>query len=97
MRVRVAEILESAESTKQYESPLGIGGISTQNHGFTGNPLFARKSLSAKEYFPTREWNSEREVPFPRRGGAGKTNWALRFKAKKVAKIRFTDFWVFYH
>ncbi len=37
---------------------------------------------------------SEREVTFPRRAGAGKTNSELRFKAQKIAKIRFTDFCV---
>ena len=78
---RVAGTPECAESTNQYEFPLGIGGISTQNHVFTGNPLFARKSLSAKMNFPKRKWISEREVTFPRREGAGNTNLALRFKA----------------
>ena len=78
---RVAGTPESAESTKQYEFPLRIGGISTRNHVFTGNPLLARKTTSRAKIFSNAQMDSRARVTFPRREGAGNTNLELRFKA----------------
>ena len=76
---RAAETPESAESTKQYEFPLGIGGISTQNHVFTGNPLFARKTTSRENTFPKAEmdFRARSNISPPR--GCGEHQFELMF------------------
>ena len=77
----VTETHESAESTKQYEFPLRIGCICTQNHVFTGNQLFARKITFRGNVFPDAEMEfRERSNISPARV-CGKNNLALLFKA----------------
>ena len=76
---RITETPKSAELTKQYEFPLGIGGISTQNHVFTGNPLFARKITFRGNIFPDAEmeFRARSNISPPR--GCGKHEFGLTF------------------
>ena len=59
---RAAETQESAESTKQYEFPLGIGWIATQNHVFTGIHFLRGEYISAESGFPREKWISGENV-----------------------------------
>ena len=76
---RVAETPESAESTKQYEFLLRIGGISTQDHVFTGNPLFARKTTFRGNIFPDAEmeFRARSNISPPR--GCGENQFGVTF------------------
>ena len=76
---RVAETPESAESTKQYEFPLGIGGVSTQNHVFTGNPLFARKTTFRGNTFPNAEMDIRARSNISPPRGCGENQFGVTF------------------